>query len=161
MSLPILLSSRQLRLCSCQPSHEPDRYQPLVDLLNKILCIENTNPDVIFLVNDPGIIEVPGLSDTIRKPDIILVLVTVLKSWLGKQEEECNHYSFADCITHIARERMPNIRRSWLDILQFWDLKANLELRNRISEIGSTKFVASSIIDKAATTSMPHHPNGL
>jgi len=49
-----------------------------VDLLNKILRIDNDNPDVIFLVNDPGIIEVPGLSDTLRKPDIILVLVTVL-----------------------------------------------------------------------------------
>jgi hypothetical protein len=122
-----------------------------VDLLNKILRIDNDNLDVIFLVNDPGIIEVPGLSDTLRKPDIILVLVTVLKSWLGKQEGECNHYSFADCITHIDRDIMPNTRRSWLDILQFWELKANLELLNCISEIGSTKFVASSIIDK-----LPH-----
>lgn len=98
----------------------------------------------------------PGLSNTFRKPDIILVLVKVLKTWLG-QDGTCDHYSFEDCLIHIAKG-MPNIRRSWLDVLQFWELKANLKLLNRIDDIRCTKFDAPSIIDKLATTVTQGHP---
>ena len=104
---------------------------------------------MIFVVNDPVVVEVPGLS-TKRKPNIILISLKTLKSWLG---ETCEHYNFQDCVTHLAKNSIPEATRSWLDVIQFWELKATPALPAREKEINTVQYSKQDIISAGRTTS--------
>lgn len=121
---------------------ETARYQPLVNTLNSILRWNNSNPDVIFLVNDTATIIGPDLP-TKRKPDIILVSLPTLRSWLG---DTCDHYNFNDCVSHLSKKPIPkHVKRSWIEIIQFWELKATMALEKRAKEIHTVHYSIGSI----------------
>lgn len=78
---------------------------------------------MIFVVNDTAPIEIPDLATSAkRKPDIILVLLETLKAWLGPT---CKDYTFDACVTHLSKYPIPTeVKRSWFEVVQFWELKA-------------------------------------
>jgi hypothetical protein len=64
-----------------------DRYLPIVNVLNAILCLDDES-EAIFIRNDPVFVESIHLPDSVtkRKPDVVLVELESGKKWLGVEE---------------------------------------------------------------------------
>ena len=68
-----------LHVISCDKTTEVLRHIYLVDVLNATLKWKFGAPELIFVVNDPVILECPQFSKPAdRKPDIILVSVVTV-----------------------------------------------------------------------------------
>jgi len=88
-----------------------------VDALNNIL-LSLDKRHVIFVVNDPVIIQSPLLENAPKKkPDIILVTLPTFQRWYKFNG------GFEQCMA-LAKVLDPNESRSWDDVIQFWELKA-------------------------------------
>ena len=90
-----------------------------MDALNNVLLFLN-KLDVIFVVNDPVIIRSCLLENAPkRKPDIILVKLATFKKWYQVEGD------FRMCM-ELAKdsELDADVYRTWSDVIQFWELKA-------------------------------------
>ena len=88
-----------------------------MDALNNILLLLN-KLEVIFVVNDPMIIQSDYLENAPkRKPDIILVALATFKRWYNFNGD------FRACMA-LADALDTDVPRTWSDVIQFWELKA-------------------------------------
>lgn len=121
-----------------------------MNALNAILhWASKGKAQVIFVVNDPVIIQAPYLENAPkRKPDIILVKLDTFKRWYGLGNG-CETFDYCRKMAACHQELSASVPRTWSDVIQFWELKAEkvepvaVDLLKEYTDEGMTKSTTS------------------
>lgn len=122
--------------------------------MNTILRLDDEDPRVIFIVNDPMIVESDDLpAKSKRKPDIIKVSLKTFKLWFQLSDDT----TFDQCREKIAKGKLIiSGKPYWMDVAQFWELKFGHVLKDVKCML---KKQVSKEFSTGATVPGKYHPD--
>jgi hypothetical protein len=119
--------------------------------LNTILSFRDKDPQVIFVVNDPMIVQSDHLpAKSKRKPDIIKVSLKTFKRWLQLPDNT----DFNTCRSRAGTGKIKiSGKPYWIDVGQFWELKLGCTLADLVTN-EKVKFHREACSTKGSIPSM-------
>ena len=133
--------------------------------MNAILSLDDDEPEMVFMRNDPMFVESIHLPDSVtkRKPDVVSVEIESGKKWLGVEAsgtfQQCREEAGAvkskgkgKATAEVGKgeaEVKQKEKRGWMPIAQFWELKMRKRLKNLSTRLRSS-FDMNSLAPSAS-----------